>query len=52
MATYGQKPTDRGSASVSRNESATCYPSYSVNSLGFFNRQPTPAQLSVPQKIY
>ena len=50
MASYGAKPTDQSPASaintpIIRDSSRT-----STDSVGFFNRQPAPAQLNVPQK--
>ena len=50
MASYGAKPTDQSPASaintpIIRDSSRT-----STDSGGFFNRQPAPAQLNVPQK--
>ena len=50
MASYGAKPTDQSPASaintpIIRDSSRT-----STDSGGFFNRQPAPAQLNIPQK--
>ena len=50
MASYGAKPTDRRSQLASSSTQAGNPSPTSINPGGLFNRQPTPAQLSVPQK--
>ena len=50
MASYGAKPTDRSSQTASSSTQAGNPSATSINAGGLFNRQPTPAQLSVPQK--
>ena len=50
MAVYGAKPTGRSSASFANDSEAGNNTRTVINSGGFFNRQPAPAKLSVPQK--
>ena len=50
MASYGSKPTDQSSPSAGSATVVGSIPQTSIKSGGFFNRQPLPAKLSVPQK--
>ena len=50
MASYGGKPTDQTSPSAANKPTGKDAQRTSIGSGGFFNRQPAPAQLNVPQK--
>ena len=50
MAVYGAKPTSQSSTSFASDSEAGNNTRTVINGGGFFNRQPAPAQLSVPQK--
>ena len=50
MASYGAKPTDQSSVSATNTTIVGNIPRTSIESGGFFNRQPAPAQLNIPQK--
>jgi len=50
MASYGTKPADRSSQTASNTAIAGNHSATSINDGGFFNRQPAPAKLRIPQK--
>ena len=50
MAIYGAKPLNQSTPSTAKTTLVGGIPQTSIDSGGFFNRQPAPAQLKIPQK--